>query len=73
MEKIDLPALLAGTRDLHPREVALTLTSAILDAAGGQLVDDATVMCLDWHGPQETQRHVSSGADTRQASATRTK
>lgn len=72
-EKIDLPALLAGTRDLHPREVALTLTSAILDAAGGQLVDDATVMCLDWHGPQETQRHVSSGADTRQASATRTK
>ena len=29
--------------------------------------------CLDWHGPQETQRHVSSGADTRQASAARTK
>ncbi|MFJ8074396.1 PP2C family protein-serine/threonine phosphatase [Streptomyces sp. NPDC096176] len=72
-EKIDLPALLERTRDLHPREAALTLTSAILDAAGGQLDDDATVMCLDWHGPQETQRHVSSGADTGQASATRTK
>ncbi|WP_097259169.1 PP2C family protein-serine/threonine phosphatase [Streptomyces sp. Ag109_G2-15] len=72
-ENVDLPALLERTRDLHPRETALTLTSAVLDAAGGRLEDDATVMCLDWHGPQETQRHVSSGADTRRASAARTK
>ncbi|WP_052411767.1 PP2C family protein-serine/threonine phosphatase [Streptomyces sp. NRRL S-118] len=70
-EAVDLPALLERTRDLHPRETALTLTSAVRDAADGQLEDDATVMCLDWHGPQETQRHVSSGADTRQASAAR--
>ena len=34
----------------------------------GRLDDDATVMCLDWHGPQETHRQVSSGADVRQAS-----
>ncbi|USQ85632.1 serine/threonine-protein phosphatase [Streptomyces phaeoluteigriseus] len=72
-EEVDLPALLERTRDLHPRETALTLTSAVRDVAGGQLEDDATVMCLDWHGPQETQRHVSSGADTGQASAARTK
>ncbi|MDQ0905954.1 hypothetical protein QFZ22_001939 [Streptomyces canus] len=70
---VDLPALLEHTRDLHPREVALTLTSAVREAAGGRLEDDATVMCLDWHGPQETERHVSSGADTRQASAERTR
>ncbi|MFF1274130.1 PP2C family protein-serine/threonine phosphatase [Streptomyces marokkonensis] len=67
-EKIDLSALLESTRDLHPREAALLLTSAVRDAAGGVLEDDATVMCLDWHGPQETQRHVSSGADVSQAS-----
>ncbi|MEU3279764.1 PP2C family protein-serine/threonine phosphatase [Streptomyces antibioticus] len=72
-ENVDLPALLERTRDLHPRETALMLTSAALEAAGGQLQDDATVMCLDWHGPQQTQRHVSSGADTHQASASRTK
>ncbi|WP_329525175.1 PP2C family protein-serine/threonine phosphatase [Streptomyces sp. NBC_01462] len=72
-EKVDLPALLARTRDLHPRETALMLTSAVRDAAGGRLEDDATVMCLDWHGPQETQRHVSSGADAQQASAGRTR
>ncbi|MEU6524970.1 PP2C family protein-serine/threonine phosphatase [Streptomyces sp. NPDC046924] len=72
-EKVDLPALLEHTRDLHPRETALMLTSAVRDAANGRLEDDATVMCLDWHGPQENQRHVSSGADTQQASAGRTK
>ncbi|GAB2465728.1 PP2C family protein-serine/threonine phosphatase [Streptomyces incanus] len=72
-EKVDLPALLERTRDLHPREAALMLTSAVRDAAGGRLEDDATVMCLDWHGPQETQRHASSGADTQRASAGRTK
>ncbi|MGA5207836.1 PP2C family protein-serine/threonine phosphatase [Streptomyces variegatus] len=70
-EKVDLPALMEQTRDLHPRETALTLTSAVRDAASGRLEDDATVMCLDWHGPQETERHVSSGADARQASAPR--
>ncbi|MEU2156777.1 PP2C family protein-serine/threonine phosphatase [Streptomyces sp. NPDC019396] len=72
-EQVDLPAMVERTRGLHPRETALMLTSAVLDAAGRRLEDDATVMCLDWHGPQETQRHVSSGADTRQASAGRTK
>ncbi|GAA2638562.1 PP2C family protein-serine/threonine phosphatase [Streptomyces axinellae] len=72
-EEVDLMALLKRTRDLHPRETTLVLTSAVREAAGGRLEDDATVMCLDWHGPQETQRHVSSGADTRQASAGRPK
>src|SRR3954447_564185 len=72
-EKVDLPALLERTRGLHPRETALMLTSAVRDAADGRLEDDATVMCLDWHGPEETQRHVSSGADVQQASASRAK
>ncbi|MFG2933908.1 PP2C family protein-serine/threonine phosphatase [Streptomyces achromogenes] len=72
-EKVDLLALLERTHDLHPREAALTLTSAVREAAGGRLADDATVMCLDWHGPQHTLRQVSSGAATQQASAGRTK
>ncbi|WP_374214405.1 PP2C family protein-serine/threonine phosphatase [Streptomyces sp. Je 1-79] len=70
-EKVDLPGLLERTRNLHPRETALAMTSAVRGAAGDRLEDDATVMCLDWHGPQETQRHVSSGADTHQASGDR--
>ncbi len=70
-QKVDLPALLKKTAHLHPRETALALTTTVLDAAGGRLEDDATVMCLDWHGPQETHRRVSSGADVRQASPAR--
>ncbi|MFJ4271956.1 PP2C family protein-serine/threonine phosphatase [Streptomyces coelicoflavus] len=72
-ENIDIPGLLQRARGLHPRETTLMLTSAVRDAAGGRLEDDATVMCLDWHGTHETQRHVSSGADTQQASAGRPK
>ncbi|MER5297483.1 SpoIIE family protein phosphatase [Streptomyces pharetrae] len=71
-EKVDLHVLLERTRGLHPRETALTLTSAVRDAAGGRLEDDATVVCLDWYGLQQTQRHVSSGADLGKASVGRT-
>jgi hypothetical protein len=46
----DLPARLRDTRHLHPREVVRVLTSAVLDACHGSLPDDATVLCLDWHG-----------------------
>ncbi|WP_346174027.1 PP2C family protein-serine/threonine phosphatase [Streptomyces cuspidosporus] len=70
-QKADLPALLKSTRHLHPRETVLTLTTAVLDATHGQLEDDATVMCLDWHGPQKTHRQVMSGADIRLASPAR--
>ncbi|MFD5890161.1 PP2C family protein-serine/threonine phosphatase [Streptomyces sp. NPDC060334] len=48
----------------YPRETALMLTSAVRDAAGGRLGDDATVMCLDWHGPQENSG-TSAPARTR--------
>ncbi|MFD5787070.1 PP2C family protein-serine/threonine phosphatase [Streptomyces sp. NPDC127037] len=73
VEKVDLSALVKDTRHLHPRETVLTLSTAVLDEAGGHLEDDATVMCLDWYGPQETKRHVGSGADIQQASPRRTK
>ncbi|MFF8293243.1 PP2C family protein-serine/threonine phosphatase [Streptomyces sp. NPDC016309] len=53
-EKVDLAALLEQTRNLHPRETTLALTSAVRDAADGRLEDDATAVCLDWHGPQRT-------------------
>lgn len=49
-ENIDVPALLAATADRHPREVVYTLGEEVLAASGGDLRDDATVVCLDWHG-----------------------
>lgn len=47
---VDLPARLRDTRHLHPREVVQVLTRAVVDACHGSLPDDATVLCLDWHG-----------------------
>ncbi|URN17493.1 MULTISPECIES: PP2C family protein-serine/threonine phosphatase [Streptomyces] len=51
---VDLPALFRDTRGLHPREVVRVLVTAVRDACGGCLEDDATVLCLDWYGPQPT-------------------
>ncbi|MFC9336890.1 PP2C family protein-serine/threonine phosphatase [Streptomyces sp. NPDC057020] len=51
-EAVDLPALLRKTEAEHPREVVRTLVGAVTDVYGGRPPrDDATVLCLDWHGP----------------------
>ncbi|MFF4321239.1 PP2C family protein-serine/threonine phosphatase [Streptomyces sp. NPDC001568] len=51
-ETVDLPALLRKTAAEHPREVVRTLVGAVSDAYDGMAPrDDATVLCLDWHGP----------------------
>ncbi|MGW8766074.1 PP2C family protein-serine/threonine phosphatase [Streptomyces sp. NPDC055815] len=64
-EVVDLPALLRTTEAEHPREVVRTLVGADADAYGGHPPkDDATVLCLDWHGPGP-----SNTADERSAPA----
>ncbi|MFF7333509.1 SpoIIE family protein phosphatase [Streptomyces sp. NPDC008150] len=51
-EVVDLRALLLDTAAEHPREVVRTMVGAVSDAYGGRPPrDDATVLCLDWHGP----------------------
>jgi serine phosphatase RsbU (regulator of sigma subunit) len=65
---VDLPEVIANTRELHPREVVRALADSALEAAGHQLSDDATVLCLDWHGTHDQERSVVSGADPDRAS-----
>ena len=48
---------------MHPREAVQHLTQAVLDASGGELRDDATVLCLDWHGGVPRDRDADSGAN----------
>ncbi len=61
---VDLTGLIHATAGEHPREVVRVLTAAVSDACHGRLADDATVLCLDWHGPHTGGRHASCGADT---------
>lgn len=66
---LDLSDLILRTRALHPREAARTLIAAIVEANNGHLQDDATVMCLDWHGVGHSRRDADTGADLAGASA----
>lgn len=47
---VDIPSILRDRQDDHPRELVQRLTRAVVDACGGDLRDDATVLCFDWHG-----------------------
>ncbi len=60
---VDVHHLLVATRELHPREAVQELTRAVLAACGGTLRDDATVLCLDWHGGPPRDRETTAGAD----------
>lgn len=60
---VPLSEVVLSTRSAHPREVVQALGAAVLDATGGDLRDDATVLCLDWHGGPPRRRASSGGAD----------
>jgi len=66
---IDLPTAIADTCSLHPREVVRALADSALEATGHALSDDATVLCLDWHGAHDEDRSAVAGADSGRASA----
>jgi serine phosphatase RsbU (regulator of sigma subunit) len=68
VSSIDLPGAIQETSGLHPREVVRALADSALTAAGHALQDDATVLCLDWHGSHDGARDAVSGAEPRRAS-----
>ena len=48
----DLAGLVADGALEHPREAVQHVVHGFLGALGGELTDDATAMCVDWHGPR---------------------
>jgi serine phosphatase RsbU (regulator of sigma subunit) len=60
---MNIAAILTAGIDMHPREAVQHLTQAVLQASGGQLRDDATALCLDWHGGPPRDRDATSGAN----------
>jgi len=47
---LDVGAVLAETAALHPRDVVHVFKASVLAAANAELGDDASVLCIDWHG-----------------------
>jgi serine phosphatase RsbU (regulator of sigma subunit) len=60
---LDVAKALADSADLHPREVVHALGAAVLKETGGDLRDDATMICLDWYGGPPRARTTEQGAD----------
>ncbi len=66
---VDLPKILAETAERHPRQVVRELAGTILEITGGDLKDDATVLCIDWYGPYG-ERNAIAGASRARATET---
>ena len=66
---LDVAQALVDTAGLHPREVVHALGAAVLNETGGDLRDDATMICLDWYGGPPRGRSTEQGADPGLASA----
>jgi serine phosphatase RsbU (regulator of sigma subunit) len=62
---LDIPALMLASAHLHPRETIQYLTHAVLDTVDGELRDDATSLCFDWHGGAQGDRVTHAGAEHR--------
>lgn len=67
---LDFVAALKEMTELHPREVVHNFARAVIGATGGDLQDDATVMCVDWYGKQVNggRRVSNAGASQDRAS-----
>jgi serine phosphatase RsbU (regulator of sigma subunit) len=62
---IDMGTRIQAGADMHPREAVQQLIQAVLEVTGGNLKDDATVLCLDWHGGPPRRRTTDAGANRR--------
>jgi serine phosphatase RsbU (regulator of sigma subunit) len=68
-DSLDLPGLLCASAHMHPREAIQFLTHIVLDTVAGDLRDDATSLCLDWHGGKQGDRVAHAGAEHREQRA----
>ncbi|HVF76044.1 MAG TPA: PP2C family protein-serine/threonine phosphatase [Acidimicrobiales bacterium] len=63
--RVDIPATLQQHAQRHPREIVRELAKNVLAATAGRLRDDATVLCIDWHGPGESRDATAGATRTR--------
>jgi serine phosphatase RsbU (regulator of sigma subunit) len=56
------------TLPLHPREAVRAMADRVLEETGNVLSDDATILCVDWHGHHGHERNSHHGAELGRAS-----
>jgi len=68
---LDISSALTDAKAMHPRELVQVFARAVIEATDGNLEDDATILCLDWHGKRANDggRIASAGASQRRAPA----
>jgi serine phosphatase RsbU (regulator of sigma subunit) len=62
---VDLSKILSETAGRHPRQVVQELAGTILQSTGGDLQDDATVLCIDWYGPNGERDSIGGASRAR--------
>lgn len=62
---VDIEGILESTASRHPREIVRELAAHVLRETGGELRDDATVLCLDWYGRGGRRDAVAGASRTR--------
>ena len=67
---VDIEGILESHHERHPREIVRELAAHVLRETGGELRDDATVLCLDWYGARG-RRHAVAGASRARATGGR--
>jgi serine phosphatase RsbU (regulator of sigma subunit) len=65
---VDFAGAIVDTLVLHPREAVRALADRVLRETGQKLNDDATVLCVDWHGEHGRDRSSRHGAEPGRAS-----
>jgi serine phosphatase RsbU (regulator of sigma subunit) len=66
--RIDLLGVILDMCDEHPREAVHGLSGAVVAGLGGELRDDAMVMCVDWYGHEQVDRSAPTGASADRSS-----
>ena len=60
---VDIRTLMIEGAQMHPREAVQHVVLALLAATDGKLKDDATAMCVDWHGAPSRDRASAGGSN----------
>lgn len=69
---VDIAGILGRSRSRHPREIVREFAANVVQETKGNLLDDATVVCLDWYGPH-AKRSTTGGRSRSRATGSRNK